>query len=438
MDRNYHSWPIHFQALVLALLICFSLSGCARAEGEIAYILTPPQVPASPKTEHEFLNILLLAVDYGVYTIGDNKDSIDNCHTDSIIMVAVDKTAGRISLISIPRDTLTYVPGVYGIYKLNAAVNCAPTFKEGIESVQNTVAWLLGGIRPDHYLLVTPALVEQIGDSIGGLDINVEMRYFDTNGKLYERGMQHLDGDGIKEYARARRNATRNNNDYGRTSRQRAVLSALFSKVSADTDLAFDILDTVVENADTNFFSDLSVADLWDMLPLIEKMASGSISGYEMSGELAMSMKYFNSSYFDQTKRQEILREVYGVEIPAQRLNSHAYFNYLFSYGFDTVKAIRVSHRIIDWAHANGFTGSELTDAEEAVNAAVTALSAVDDSLDQNAALRTKRLTSSLKASVSALVRACAYPEPFSWKITEDDHWYMDPDINQYYQIDWR
>ena len=69
---------------------------------------------------------------------------------------------------------------------------------------------------------------------------------------------------------------------------------------------------------------------------------------------------------------------------------------------------------------------------------AVTALSAIDDSLDQNATLRTKRLTSSLKASVSALVRACAYPEPFSWKITEDDHWYMDPDINQYYQIDWR
>ena len=402
-----------------------------------AYILNPPTPPEEPKTDHEFINILMVGVDFGILTSGKGKEDIKNCHTDSVIMVAIDVTANKVNLISIPRDTLTYVPGVYGVYKLNAAINCAPTFDEGIESVQNTVAWLLGGFRPDHYLVITPHLVEEIGDRIGGLDIDVEMTYGGHSGTPYKKGYQHLDGVGIMDYARARRNATKNNNDIGRTSRQRTVLNALYQKIKNDTDIVYDILDVIVENFNKYIFSDLSEADLRELLSLTDQITSGNISDYVLDGDLGMAMKHFTSNFFDQKKRQQIIREVYGVEIPKQRLNSRGYLNYLHKYGFASVKAIRVSTRIIDWAEQAGYSGDALDKAIEARKALIDKLSEVDDHLENKTTIRVEKLTNSLKQAVANLKNACGYPEKLNWGIVEKDKWYLDPDINQYNNIDW-
>ncbi|MBQ4434995.1 MAG: LCP family protein [Clostridia bacterium] len=432
-------------SLLLALmLMVLAIGAAAAAEYEkglydenTAYILNPPTPPEEPEFEHEFINILMLGVDYGVLTPGRGKEDIKNCHTDSVMMIAIDLTDNEVNMISIPRDTLTYVTGAYGVYKLNAAINCASSFEEGIVAVQNTVSWLLGGIRPDHYLVITPHLVEQVGDVIGGLDIDVEMSYFAHSGRTYEKGFQHLDGIGIMDYARARRNATKGNNDYSRTNRQRIVLDALFQKIKSDTDLVYDILDVIVENFDSYFFSDLSVSDLLEMLPIAEGVASGSLNGYEMSGELTMAMKYFNSSFFDQQKRQEIIREVYGVDVPVQRLNSRGYLNYLFKNGFDAVKAIRVGSRVIDWAQKAGFSGETLDNAVEARKNLIDVFSAVDDKLDRDATVKVEKYTGILKKAIADLRDACSYPEKLSWGIVETDKWNMDPDINQYNDIDW-
>lgn len=444
---------------VLICLLALAISVSAAAEGwsfagtaeklydeNTAYILNPPTLPEAPKTEHEFMNILLLGADYGLLTPGRGKNDIKNCHTDSIIMIAIDLTANHVSMISIPRDTLTYVPGAYGIYKLNAAVNCADNLMNGIEKTMDTVGWLLGGIRPDHYMLITPTLVERVGDSVGGLDIDVKMKYTVTTAysgraeRTYEKGMQHLDGVGIIDYARARTNAgsnTANRNDLDRTDRQRQVLTALFAKISQDTDLVYDILDTLVENFDQYFFTDMSIGTMWDMLDMADQLASGSVSNYVLDGELTMAMKYFNFNFFDQNKRQQILREVYGVDLPKQRLNSHSYVNYLYKNGLAAVKAVRVSNRVIAWAEKAGYQGREIADAKEARLAAIEAISAVDDSLEQKAINKTEKAMGNLKQAVANLRKACGYPDKLGWAITGGNEWYIDPDINEYYDIDW-
>ena len=429
-------------SLYMALImILFSVAAIADEAGlydkNTAYILNPPSPPKEPKTKHEFINILMLGVDFGVRTPGKGKKRIKNCHADSVIMVAVDLTANKINLISVPRDTLTYVDGAYGVYKLNAAINCAPDFEQGIETAKNTVSRLLGGIRADHYVVIAPQLVEEIGDRIGGLDINVEMSYIGHSGTQYEKGMQHLDGTGIMDYSRARRNATKNNNDYGRTKRQRTVLNALFEKVSRDLDLVYDVLDVIVENFDDNFFSDLSVADLMDMMSLTEQLASGSISNYEMSGEIGMAMKYFNSSFFDTEKRKDIIRKVYGVSIDDLRLNSREYLNYLHLHGFKAIKAIRVSSRVIEWAQKKKYTGDELNNAITARKQLIDKFSEVDDTLNRDTTIAVEKRTDALKVATAELRTACKYPEKLSWSIVETDKWYLDPDINQYNDIDW-
>ena len=424
-------------AVILTLSIGAAADKAGMYDEKTAYILNPPTLPEEPETKNEFINLLMVGVDYGIHTSGKGKKNIKNCHTDSVKMIAIDLTDRKISVISIPRDTLTYVPGTYGIYKLNAAINCAATFDEGIESVQNTVSWLLGGIRPDHYLVITPHLVEQIGDRIGGLDIDVEMNYKGHSGTSYKKGPQHLDGVGIMDYSRARRNASKNNNDIGRISRQRAVLTALYQKIQEDTDIVFDILDVLVENYDQYFFSDLSEADIRELLPLTEQVVSGKMKDYVLSGDLTMAMKYFTGNFFDQQERVDTLREVYGIKVSKQRLNTRGYLNYLFKYGFAAVKTVRVSTRVIDWASQEGYTGDELDKAIDARKKLIDKFSEVDDKLDKAATLRVDKLVNALKQAVVKLKKASGYPEKLDWSITQKDKWYLDPDINQYNDIDW-
>ena len=402
-----------------------------------AYILNPPTVPDAPKTKHKFVNILMLGVDFGIRTSGKGKKKIENCHTDTVIMAAVDLTDNKISLISIPRDTLTYVPGVYGVYKLNAAINCAASFEEGIQTVRNTVSRLLGGIRPDYYMVVTPRLVEEIGDRIGGLDIDVEMNYKGHSGTSYKKGQQHLNGVGIMDYARARRNASKNNNDLGRISRQQTVLNALYKKIKRNPAMVYDILDVMVKNFDENIFTDMPQADMLKLLARTEKLAANGISTYVMSGELTMAMKYFTANFLDQKQREDILRKIYGITAPKLRLNSHGYLNYLFKYGFAAVKTIRVSTRVIDWAKDKGYSGTALTDAVKARKSLIDQLSKVDDTLKYQTTVLVEKRTSVLQQAVTGLKKACKYPEKLDWSIVKNDRWNLDPDINQYNNIDW-
>ena len=70
------------------------------------------------QTEDEFVNILLLGIDYGgkAWHTSGGKEKLEECHTDGVIVVSLNLTKDTISLISIPRDSLTYVPGGKGIY----------------------------------------------------------------------------------------------------------------------------------------------------------------------------------------------------------------------------------------------------------------------------------------------------------------------------------
>ena len=403
-----------------------------------AYILNPPTVPEAPTLQHEYMNILLLGVDYGIKTGGTGKADIHNCHTDSIIMVSLDRTDKRISLISFPRDTLTYVPGVNGIYKLNAAFNCSDSVEQGLQRTSDTIAWLMGGIRPDHYVLITPELVTHIIDAIDGLDIDVLTGFHVGKSIKYEKGFQHLDGQGVTDYARLRKSANQDSNDYGRTERQRQVLTALFEKVTDNLDYVYDILDVIVENFGSLFYSDLSVADIVDMLPLAEELSGGRMDNYVMDGELAFAMRYWNFSFIDQKKRQETMRTVYGVDVPRLTLISHVYVNYLYKYGFETVKAVRVADRLVAWAKENGFDGSELAEVEKAKENAIQALSDVDDKRKSEDINKVEKRKSTLKQKITALKNACGYPQKLNYEITEDDKFYLDPDINEYYQVDWR
>ena len=220
MTRN----PFRIAAALLTAALMSALISGGRAEAVSRNpLLTPPVIGEYTRTPQRFLNVLFLGIDYAQPDIigGYTRTDFEDRHTDAVLVVSLNLEERSASLVSLPRDSLTYVPGVRGIYKLNAAINCADSTREGLELVCKAVTWHLGGVEVSRYIAVDVRSMIQLGDAIGGVDFDLEMSY--TGSRFYRKGRQHLDGLGMMDYVRARQNATVGINDLGRTERQRRM-----------------------------------------------------------------------------------------------------------------------------------------------------------------------------------------------------------------------
>lgn len=157
-------------------------------------------------------NILFLGVD-----ASENPNDIwAGTRTDTILVVNIDPKTKSINAISIPRDSKVYLPNNNGVNKINAA-HAIGGLEMTIETIEETF-----GIHIDKYVMVHDKAVEEIINTMGGIDIYVEkpMKYHDYAGKLHinlAKGIQHLDGKQAVGYLRFRHDAL---GDIGRTQRQ--------------------------------------------------------------------------------------------------------------------------------------------------------------------------------------------------------------------------
>ena len=116
--------------------------------------------------------------------------------TDTMMILFLDREAGQVRLLSLPRDT--YVGGGYAVPKLNSVYGAAGGGKEGMEALMDQVAELIG-YRPDGYLLVELVAFVDIVDAMGGVkfDVPQDMYYEDASQDLLidlKAGTQRLNG----------------------------------------------------------------------------------------------------------------------------------------------------------------------------------------------------------------------------------------------------
>lgn len=140
---------------------------------------------------------------------GTNTDTIIVLHTGS---------GGR-TMMSIPRDTLTEVPGE-GTQMINSAFanGGAPTLVATVEG--------LTGIRIDHYVELGFGSVINTVDAFGGVEICPKQDMDDPMARLdIKKGCQEVDGLTALAYSRSRYVTALS--DLDRVARQREVISAL-------------------------------------------------------------------------------------------------------------------------------------------------------------------------------------------------------------------
>jgi len=240
---------------------------------------------SSPVDPDAVKNILLLGGDAGPGRWG--------LRTDTMIIVSVHEASGRTSLVSIPRNltSLQFPPGTplaeqypNGFDDLTNAVFPRVSTNEelmahyGRSGLQAEAVALAEGIgysldvKIDDYALVNMQGFLEVIDAIGGVDIQIDQalpmpgtipgakrELPDTLGP----GLEHLDGTLAIAYVRSRSA----DSDYQRMGRQRQLLSALGSQVSAtDAVRAFGSVTGDLENSMRTSLSAGEFSDLLDRL----------------------------------------------------------------------------------------------------------------------------------------------------------------------------
>lgn len=428
--------------ILVSLLLgcCLLLSAAAAcAETESRNPLLNPQPVQYVETEHRFFNVLFAGIDFGPkgYRGSFGKKELEECHADAMLVISLDMDDNTVDLVSLPRDSVTYVPGVHGIYKLNGAVNCAETVEEGLQRACDAASWLLGGVEVSHYCAVDMKTMIALGDLVGGVDFDMDMAYTGHSGRKYVTGMQHLDGQGIMDYLRARTNATHNSNDIGRTGRHRELMMAIFQKIK-DNPLLIPEIISVIQDPEQTLLTNISLAQMLELLPYAASIDTDSLGSHVVTGVYRTALDGWNFTFTDQEKRQAVIREVYGFEPPEIPYVSQEYCAWLMDTGFRTVRYVGTARKLLEYADTLELTQEQekqIGDFEALLDQTIAAFDDAADSLSAADRKTMEKTRKKLRDAGEALIDALKYPERVNWSAGAT--WYNDPRINEY-QYKWQ
>ena len=211
--------------------------------------------------------------------------------SDTMLLVRFDPENQKLTLLSIPRDTRTYVED-RGLTKINAA-----NYYGGPAKSAKAVSELLGGVGIDRYIRVNVQGVEKLIDALGGVKVHVpkDMKYQDDSQHLYinlKEGEQHLNGDQALQFMRFRYD---NLGDIGRVQRQQLLMRAFMEQsVNVKTLSRLPkILSVIQSHIDTN----LSVEELVALMNFAAKIERPDVQMLMIPGEFSNPEEY-KASYW--------------------------------------------------------------------------------------------------------------------------------------------
>lgn len=225
--------------------------GPSTVHGDDPDISEPEEVKKSPKIKNEVL-FLLMGVD-----AADVKKS-KGTRTDTMMLTRVNFDTGKISMLSIPRDTRVLVKGK------EDKINHAHAYG-GPSLTMDTVRDFLH-LDVDYYVKVDYKVVMGIVEAIGGVEIDVpfHMKYLDNTAGFplldidIKKGTQVLMGKDAHDFLRFRKGSPGYpdypNGDLGRIQSQQYFMKELIKQTLKPKNLLKlpQLAETYFENVETN------------------------------------------------------------------------------------------------------------------------------------------------------------------------------------------
>lgn len=195
---------------------------------------------------HDNISILFIGVDDSE---ARNQDD-HNIRSDALVLATLNNEDKSIKLVSIPRDTYTYIPDAGYEDKITHAYAL-----EGPSSTIESVEELLQ-VPVDYYVRMDFQAFIEVVDALGGIEAEVpydleEKDENDIHGAIVlEEGLQTLDGREALALARTRHY----DNDIERGKRQQMLIESIMNKALSATSITKygDVIDAIGDNMRTN------------------------------------------------------------------------------------------------------------------------------------------------------------------------------------------
>ena len=349
IKKKTKKWPFVLLGILLFFVLLF-FAGLIALKTLVPYKYNPiPKDPEllgidsdtweeSQKREESGEKIVNIAL-FGLDT--RDPDSFKG-RSDAIMILSVNMKNGSIKLISVMRDS--FVPIDKDSGRVYTKINSAYATGGPVLAIKtlNTIF----DLDISEYVSVNLFRLKEIVDVVGGIEVELtenEIKYLNSGVRemcgiidvdpkehlVSEAGVQHLNGIQAVSYARIRytANAEGENNDYGRTDRQRYVMEQMFKKVvvmkkseylkivkpiaqSCESSLSYgEILEVVIKLFSMNpTLKETRVPD-HNYVMTAPKTSAGSVVYYDLN----FAAKLIHAFIYDNTTPEKYI-EANGVE----------------------------------------------------------------------------------------------------------------------------
>lgn len=233
-----------------------------------------------PKIVEPF-NLLILGIDNGLERNWQGR-------SDSIIFLRLIPNKKEIKALSIPRDTLTEIPG-HGQDKINHAFAFG-----GVELSTKTVEKFIGK-NVDYYVKIDMDGFGKIVDEIGGVYFNLD-RKVPCKGKTLDKGMHHLNGDQALAVIRFRHEPL---GDIARVKRQMRFIKAV-TEQALSKGKSMDKIITI-NKLEENLETDLGLKDVLGVFNTFKDTKSSNFIAEVVPGNF---YNYKKISYWKPDKKE--------------------------------------------------------------------------------------------------------------------------------------
>jgi len=193
----------------------------------------------------------------------DYRSGTAGYRTDTMMIVSLFPSEGRVVMLSMPRDLYVYIPG-WRIERINTAMPHGQ-----FEMLADTIRYNLG-IDLDYYIMVEFWAFEKAVNMLGGLDVySTGWLGDECAGKFYTYGSDatyHMSGIDALCYARMRKRSS----DYDRTRRQQELMAAFFDKI-----ISIDGLSKIPELYalyEHTFYTNMDLEAVLPLVPLASEL----------------------------------------------------------------------------------------------------------------------------------------------------------------------
>lgn len=196
--------------------------------------------------------------------------------TDTMIIASVKPSTGEVAMVSIPRDLGVRIPG-HGWYKINHASAFGEADRQNwggafaTEVVEDTF-----NIDIHYYVRVDFKAFEEIIDEMGGITVNVDRSFTDTEFPAanheyqvvsFSEGSQTMDGETALQYARSRHGNNGEGSDFARAKRQQKTLLAMKEKALSFETLANPVrINNIIDTLDSHITTNMEFSDIIALL----------------------------------------------------------------------------------------------------------------------------------------------------------------------------